>query len=164
MLEPGKHLTTLKLGEDPVRFVVRIEDPGPHAIFTEHHPDEFLARLEGPGGVIRPSWSHAYKPDYEHDDEVSSVGIEIPGDLNEKKLNRWMGDLLQAKGTDLFRMKGVLSIKGDLRRFVFQGVHMLLDARPDREWGDEPRHNKLIFIGRDLDRAGLTEGFRSCLA
>jgi G3E family GTPase len=61
-------------------------------------------------------------------------------------------------------MKGVLSIKGNPNRFVFQGVHMLLDARPDREWCDEPRHNKLVFIGRNLDRKELTEGFRSCLA
>jgi len=46
---------------------------------------------------------------------------------------------------------------------VFQGVHMLFDGRPDREWGKEPRHNSFIFIGRNLDRAGLTEGFMRCL-
>jgi len=68
------------------------------------------------------------------------------------------------QGPDIFRMKGVLSIKGDSRRFVFQGVHMLFDGRPDREWGSEPRHNSLIFIGRSLDRAALNEGFRQCLA
>jgi G3E family GTPase len=60
-------------------------------------------------------------------------------------------------------MKGVLSIQGNPNRFVFQGVHMLLDAKPDREWGDEPRHNKLIFIGRNLDREQLNKDFRSCL-
>jgi G3E family GTPase len=164
VIEPGKHLTTLKLGARPVRFSLRVERPGPYAVFTEHHPDEFLARLEGPRGVISPSWSHGYKPDHEHDEEVSSVGIDAPGDLSEKKLNKWIGELLQTRGTDIFRMKGVLSIKGNPNRFVFQGVHMLLDARPDREWGDEPRHNRLIFIGRNLDRHELNEGFRSCLA
>ena len=92
------------------------------------------------------------------------MGIDLPGDLNENKLNQWMGELLQTKGTDIFRMKGVLSIAGNPNRFVFQGVHMLMDARPDREWGDEPRHNKLIFIGRNLDRDELTGGFRSCLS
>jgi len=62
-------------------------------------------------------------------------------------------------------MKGVLAIKGDARRFVFQGVHMLFDGKEDRPWKPgEARGNKLIFIGRNLNRAELTEGFRSCLA
>jgi G3E family GTPase len=163
-IAPGKHLTTLLLGGDEPRFGLRIEAPGAYALFTEHHPDEFRARLEGPSGAIAPALGREYKPDHEHDEEVTSVGIEIPGDLDEKKLNKWMGALLQEKGTDIFRSKGVLSVKGDPNRLVFQGVHMLMDARSDRPWGDEPRGNKLIFIGRHLDRDGLIGGFRSCLA
>ncbi len=61
------------------------------------------------------------------------------------------------------RMKGVLSIAGQDQRFVFQGVHMLFDGRPDRPWGREPRTNDRVFIGRHLDRAALEEGFRRCL-
>jgi G3E family GTPase len=102
--------------------------------------------------------------DHEHDAEVTSVGITIPGDLDEKKLNKWVQTLLAERGPDIFRMKGVLSIKGDDNRFVFQGIHMLFDGRPDRPWGNESRGNKLVFIGRNLDRAALTEGFRKCLA
>ena len=49
-------------------------------------------------------------------------------------------------------------------RFVFQGVHMLMDGRPDRAWGTDPRDNTLIFIGRNLDRDELNEGFKACLA
>jgi G3E family GTPase len=99
-----------------------------------------------------------------HDQSVVSVGIDLAGDLNEAKLNTWFGSVLRELGPDIFRMKGVLSIENSPRRYVFQGVHMLFDGRADREWGDEPRRNALIFIGRNLDRARLTEGFRSCLA
>jgi G3E family GTPase len=60
-------------------------------------------------------------------------------------------------------MKGVLSIKGSTKRLVFQGVHMLFDAKFDREWADAPRTNTLVFIGKNLDRAGLTESFKACL-
>jgi G3E family GTPase len=162
---PGKQPANLRLEGPVARFDVRVERPGAYALFTEHHPGEFNARLESPSGeTVIPVLAREYKPDHEHDEEVSSVGIDMPGDLNEKKLNKWMGELLQTKGADIFRMKGVLSIVGNPSRFVFQGVHMLLDARPDREWGDEPRQNKLVFIGRNLDRGALTEGFRSCLA
>jgi G3E family GTPase len=103
-------------------------------------------------------------PDHVHDTSVSSVGITIAGDLDAKKLNKWMSELLQAKGPDIFRMKGVLSIKGDPNRFVFQGVHMLFDGRVDKPWGKTPRSNKLIFIGRNLNRSELEEGFKKCLA
>ncbi|HEX4163928.1 MAG TPA: GTP-binding protein [Bryobacteraceae bacterium] len=108
--------------------------------------------------------SKEYKPDHEHHEEVSSVGITTPGDLEIKKLNRWLRDLLGSKGVDIFRMKGVLSIKGEDNRFVFQGVHTLFDGRPDRPWGVEPRHNSMIFIGRNLDRATLQKDFQACLA
>lgn len=102
--------------------------------------------------------------DHHHAEDVTSVGISTPGDLDEKKLSDWLGTLLRTKGQDIFRMKGVLAVKGRDQRFVFQGVHMLMDGRPDRPWGAEPRHNALIFIGRNLDRRELNEGFKSCLA
>jgi G3E family GTPase len=61
-------------------------------------------------------------------------------------------------------MKGVLCVKGTNKRLVFQGVHMLFDAKFDREWqGGENRTNTLVFIGKNLDRAALTEGFKACL-
>jgi G3E family GTPase len=106
---------------------------------------------------------HEDVPDHVHDSTVSSVGIALTGDLDPKKLNKWMSDLLQAKGPDIFRMKGVLSIKNEPNRFVFQGVHMLFDGKVDKPWGKTPRSNKLVFIGRNLDRDALTEGFKSCL-
>ena len=102
-------------------------------------------------------------PDHVHDSSVTSVGITVAGELDAKKLNKWMSELLQVKGPDIFRMKGVLSIKNEPNRFVFQGVHMLFDGKLDKPWGKTPRSNKLIFIGRNLDRDALTEGFKSCL-
>jgi G3E family GTPase len=102
--------------------------------------------------------------DHAHDESVSSVGIALDGDLDAKKLNKWMSELLQTKGPDIFRMKGILSVKNDPNRFVFQGVHMLFDGRPDKPWGKTPRTNRLVFIGRNLNREELTEGFRACLA
>ncbi|MCS6866016.1 MAG: GTP-binding protein [Gemmataceae bacterium] len=106
----------------------------------------------------------AEEPDHVHDTSVSSVGIALEGDLDAKKLNQWMSKLLQEKGPDIFRMKGVLALKGEPHRFVFQGVHMLFDGKLDKPWGTTPRSNKLVFIGRNLDRQALTAGFQSCLA
>jgi G3E family GTPase len=103
--------------------------------------------------------------EHQHDLTVTSVGIEMEGDLNVDRLNKWLGKLLGEKGVDIFRMKGILSVKGESERFVFQGVHMLFDGKPDRPWRpDEPRVNRMVFIGRNLDRAELESSFAACLA
>jgi len=165
-LAVGNALHQLQLPEGGEKvFPITIAETGFYALFTEHGPDEFGAKLLGPAGEVTATAGREYKPNHEHDEEVTSVGITTAGDLDSKKLNAWLGTLLQTKGQDIFRMKGVLAIKGDARRFVFQGVHMLFDGKEDRPWKPgEARGNKLIFIGRNLNRAELTEGFRSCLA
>ena len=163
-LQPSGRLIALNLTADELRFDVQIGRSGTYALFTEHHPDEFQAQLFGSDTLVKPVVEREFKPDHEHDDEVTSVGITTPGDLDPDRLNDWISTLLRTKGPDIFRMKGILSIRGQRDRFVFQGVHMLFDGRPDRPWGIEPRYNSLIFIGRNLDRAELTEGFEACLA
>jgi G3E family GTPase len=163
-LTPGATLVRLNLWAAPLHFTLEVAEAGAYALFTEHGPEEFNLRLLHDGDTLSPELEHAYKPDHEHDEAVTSVGITVPGDLDPKKLNAWLSRLLREQGLDIFRMKGVLSVAGDARRFVFQGVHMLFDGRPDREWGREPRTNKLIFIGRNLDRAALNADFRACLA
>ena len=91
------------------------------------------------------------------------MAIERDGNVDPDKLIAWMNQLLAEKGIDIFRMKGFLSFPNDPRRFVFQGVHMLFDSQPDKEWGDEPRRNQLVFIGRNLDEESMRQGFDSCL-
>jgi len=58
----------------------------------------------------------------------------------------------------------VLNFRGELRRYVFHGVHMIFDGQLERPWGDAPRSNRLVFIGRKLDRGELEAGFESCIA
>jgi G3E family GTPase len=167
--KPGEAITVgqpveLALDGAGLTFTIDIPNDGDYALFTEHHPQEFDAKLLEGDGEITPWFGKAFKPDHEHDAEVSSVGIDVVGDLDKRKFNQWLSQLLQTQGTDIFRMKGVISLAGEANRFVFQGVHMLFDGRPDRPWGKHPRRNQLIFIGRNLDRAALNERFAQCLA
>ncbi|MBD2301314.1 GTP-binding protein [Nostoc sp. FACHB-87] len=101
---------------------------------------------------------------HEHDESVYSVALVAAGALDGEKLHAWMSKLLQTQGTDIFRMKGILNIAGEDNRFVFQGVHMIFDGRPDRPWKPtETRKNELVFIGRNLDEAKLKQDFLACL-
>eukprot|EP00421_Protoceratium_reticulatum_P018322 CAMPEP_0168391952 /NCGR_PEP_ID=MMETSP0228-20121227/18249_1 /TAXON_ID=133427 /ORGANISM="Protoceratium reticulatum, Strain CCCM 535 (=CCMP 1889)" /LENGTH=122 /DNA_ID=CAMNT_0008405281 /DNA_START=34 /DNA_END=399 /DNA_ORIENTATION=+ len=91
-----------------------------------------------------------------HDDRVSSVGIYVKGEVDQAKLNEWIGQLLREKGNDLFRTKGVLAVHGSRERFVFQAVHMAFSGAPQRPWAEsEERVCKLTFIGKNLNREEL---------
>merc|ERR1711959_837140 len=103
--------------------------------------------------------------DHQHDSRVSSVGIDVAGEVVQQKLNEWIGWLLKEKGVDLFRSKGVLAVKGMKEKFVFQAIHMLFANSQEGSWGpDEERRCKMVFIGKNLDRAELTDGFMKCMA
>ncbi|ELS02896.1 putative GTPase, G3E family [Xenococcus sp. PCC 7305] len=101
---------------------------------------------------------------HEHDQSVASVAIANEGIVDGVKLNKWLNQLVQAIGQDIFRMKGILNVDDEDRRFVFQGVHMTLDGRPGKPWKPtELRNNELVFIGRNLNEAELLSGFLTCL-
>ncbi|PAX46860.1 CobW family GTP-binding protein [Brunnivagina elsteri] len=103
--------------------------------------------------------------EHEHDETVTSVALVENGALDGEKLNAWMSELLQTQGPDIFRMKGILNFDGEDSRFVFQGVHMLFEGKPERSWKDgEIRKNELVFIGRNLNEAKLREDFLACMA
>lgn len=105
---------------------------------------------------------HAH--DHTHDPGVSSVSIVCEGSLDLEKANMWLGTLLMERSDDIYRMKGLLSVEGMDERFVFQGVHDIFQGSPDRLWGpEEPRINKIVFIGKKLDAQELEKGFKSCL-
>ncbi|WP_332688837.1 CobW family GTP-binding protein [Bosea sp. (in: a-proteobacteria)] len=102
---------------------------------------------------------------HHHAEEIRSMSFTIPGDVDPNKFMPWINDLSQAQGPNILRSKGILAFKDEPRRFVFQGVHMILDGDLQRDWKDgEKRQSRLVFIGRDLDESALREGFMACAA
>ena len=102
---------------------------------------------------------------HHHSDEVRSMSFTIPGDVDPEKFMPWINDISQAQGPNILRSKGILAFKDEPRRFVFQGVHMILDGDLQRDWkADEARQSRLVFIGRDLNENELRKGFEACAA
>ena len=161
----GKHIDLNLESSGQKSFLIDIDKDMQIGLFAQHTAEEFDIKLveSGKSTTISPDAERTWVAQHEHDDEVGSISIERDGDVDDKKLNAWLSKLLQEKGIDIFRMKGFLSIAGDSRRFVFQGVHMLFDGQPDRPWGDLKRQNQLVFIGRNLDEEGMRQGFEACL-
>ena len=160
----GRHVN-LRL-DSPGRksFFFEVDAPGQFGLFAQHLKEEFDIHLRNADGAVVPvEAERTWVAQHEHDDTVGSIAIERDGDVDPKKLNEWLANLLRDRGVDIFRMKGFISLAGESRRYVFQGVHMLVDSQPDREWGDAPRRNQLVFIGRNLDEQGMRKGFDACL-
>ena len=102
--------------------------------------------------------------DHEHDDDVKSISLVADAPLDLDKFQTWFGQLLQTRGQDILRSKGILDFKGEDDRYVFQGVHMLMDGAPMGAWPEGSRQSRLVFIGRDLDTMDLEDGFAACRA
>ncbi len=96
---------------------------------------------------------------------MQSVAIAIDGDVDPAKFLPWLNDYVQKEGPSILRSKGILSFKGEPKRFVFQGVHMILDGDLQRDWKHgEKRQSRIVFIGRHLREDEIRQGFLACAA
>jgi G3E family GTPase len=107
---------------------------------------------------------------HHHDDHVAAAGISsvsLSSDkpINPQKLLPWLNELTQARGPDILRLKGIFAFPDEPKRFVVQGVHMIIEGDTQRDWREgEKRTSRLVFIGRNLDRAELETAFAACAA
>jgi G3E family GTPase len=100
-----------------------------------------------------------------HDEDMQSVSIRTAKPLDADRFMPWLQALVAKDGQKILRSKGILSFKDDDDRFVFQGVHMMLDGDHQRKWKpDEARESRVVFIGRDLPEQAIRDGFASCIA
>ena len=105
------------------------------------------------------------KHSHYHDEKVRSFSIVEDRPLDLKRTEAWLSELVGSMGANIYRCKGILSIQGQPKRVVFQGVQMMFDATPERFWKpDENRQSRMVFIGKELDEAKIRAGFESCLA
>jgi G3E family GTPase len=120
----------------------------------DHHHDHGHKQAHHHGGLK-----------HYHDEDMQSISLKSDKPLDPDKFFPWVQDLVQKEGPSILRCKGILSFKGDDERFVFQGVHMILDGDHQRPWKDgEKRDSRIVFIGRNLPGKKIAEGFESCIA
>ncbi|HEV2573637.1 GTP-binding protein [Methylocella sp. CPCC 101449] len=108
---------------------------------------------------------HGHGLKHYHDEDMQSVSFHIDGEVDPHRFMPWINHIAQTEGPSLLRYKGILAFKDEPKRFVFQGVHMILDGDLQRDWKPgEKRESKIVFIGRKLDEEMLREGFMACKA
>jgi G3E family GTPase len=100
-----------------------------------------------------------------HDEDMQSISIKTDKPIDPDKFFPWVQNLVATDGKDILRSKGILNFKDDPERYVFQGVHMILDGDHQRKWNaDETRDSRIVFIGRQLPEEKIRKGFEGCIA
>ena len=100
---------------------------------------------------------------HEHESEITSVSIACSGTIDPDKFNHWLRMLLIMEGMDVFRSKGILNAKNSDKRYIFQSVYMLFEGRFEDPWNNRSKENKMVFIGRNLNKKRLEKGIQSCI-
>ena len=107
---------------------------------------------------------HGHGLKHYHDEDMQSLSLRSDKPLDPMKFMPWLQNLVATEGQKILRSKGILSFTDDDDRYVFQGVHMMLEGDHQRKWkDDEPRESRLIFIGRELPEQAIRDGFESCI-
>ena len=133
-------------------------------IYQTRNSDVEIAKVLDLRSLEIEARAQDHDDDHKHTEDISTVSIVTPGDLDGVKLSQWFRQLLADFGQSIMRMKGILNLRNDPDQFVFQGVHLLFEGRPGRAWAEgEERTNRLVFIGRNLDGEKITTGFQACL-
>ncbi|MBX2858484.1 MAG: GTP-binding protein [Cellvibrionaceae bacterium] len=162
--EVGKCYRLQLEGQESYEFNLKIETAKDIAIFSQHTPEEFeMKLLDSNSKEFAPTAQHYFNAEHEHDDAVSSVAIELPGLFDMAKISAWLNMFLQIKGVDIYRMKGVVGVKGESCQVVFQGVHMMFGSQAGKPWGDQQPVNRMVFIGKDLDEKYILSSLQTCL-
>ena len=100
---------------------------------------------------------------HEHESEITSVSIACSGTIDPDKFNHWLRMLLIMEGMDVFRSKGILNANNSDKRYIFQSVYMLFEGRFEDPWNNRSKENKMVFIGRNLNKKRLEKGIQSCI-
>jgi G3E family GTPase len=142
---------------------------------------EFLNPKHGEAGHVHDEHcdhDHEHEHEHEHghghngherdhvaDAGIMSVSLKLEKPIDRRKIARWLTRLTKERGPDILRAKGIIDVKDNPRRLVFQAVHMILEGDLQREWRpNEKRYSRMVFIGRNLDPVELRAGFEACIA
>jgi len=101
--------------------------------------------------------------DHEHDQSITSVSLKTDKPIVAEKFSTWIREFILKRGVDVLRSKGILNLLGQEQRYVFQGVHMVMDSAWGAPWGPANRESRLVFIGRNLNESSLRREFLACV-
>jgi len=163
--------TDLVANDEAERLVERLRRMNPRAPVKAVHfgnaPLEEILDIRGfnLNAILEIEPGFLAEEHHEHDDEVASFVFRTDKPFDGEKLESFLSGMLRVYGADMLRYKGVLWMKGNSHRVVFQGVHMLMGGENGKPWSKtEKKQSVMVFIGRKLPRDLFVAGLEQCLA
>lgn len=142
----------------------------PHFLPTDHHHHDD-GHDHGHDHGHKHDRAHHHHQDHEHNhyEGIDSIAMRVTAPLSEALFDAWLSDLVGNRGPDILRLKGVLQMSDDPRRYIIHGVHMMLEGDYQGPWpADSTPESRFVLIGRNLAdplvRAEIEAGFRACAA
>jgi G3E family GTPase len=114
--------------------------------------------------AVEPDFLDDHHHAHSHDPAVESIAVVHAARFDRFRLAVFLKRLLDERGDDIFRVKGIVAVAEDHRRCVLQAVHRIMELRPANPWGTEGPTSRIVFIGRNLDRAAIEAGLKGCIA
>lgn len=145
----------------------------PHFLPSDHHHDHHHDHSHdhghGHGHGLGHGHGHGHDHEHSHYEGIDSIAMRVTAPLSEELFDAWLSDLVGSRGLDILRLKGVLHMGGDPRRYIIHGVHMMLEGDYQGPWpADSSPESRFVLIGRNLAdpvvRAEIEAGFRACAA
>ena len=170
LVNPSARLYRMQRGDIPLDNILnigafdldRVSEIDPHFL-PDHDCDESCAHSD------HDRHDHDHHHDHDHDhvaaSGIASVALSTEKLIDPNKLLAWLNALTQARGPDILRLKGIFAFPDEPKRFVVQGVHMIVEGDTQRDWkADEKRVSRIVFIGRNLDHKELEDALLACAA
>ena len=163
--------TDLVAEEETAKLIERLRRMNPRAPVKKVHfgaaPIEEILDIRGfnLNAILELDPEFLAESHHEHHDQVESFVFRSKKPFNGDKLEQFLSGIIQVYGPDLLRYKGVLWMKGNPRRVVFQGVHMMMGGDLGKPWAKgESKESLMVFIGKNLPRDLFLAGMEQCLA
>ena len=172
-INPTARLHRVSKGDVPLDAILnigafdlnRITEIDPHFLPDHDCDDSCAHHHDHDHGHDHDHAHHHHEHDHVSAAGISSVALSTERLIDPQKLLPWLNQITQERGPDILRLKGIFAFPDEPKRFVVQGVHMIVEGDTQRDWKpDEKRISRLVFIGRNLDRAELEQAFMACAA
>jgi len=168
-INPRAALSQVDFGRAPLAEVLDIKGFNLNDKL-EIDPD-FLATEEAHEQAHHHEHVHTEACDHSHDhhhghhsDDIAAFVFKSERPFDARRLDEFLGSLVQVFGPRMLRYKGVLLMDGADRKVVFQGVHQIMGTDIGAKWGEtEERGSKMVFIGKNLPKDVFIRGLEQCL-
>ena len=88
---------------------------------------------------------------HEHEDGIGAVCLFLDEEIDWTAFGVWLTMLLQARGEDVLRVKGLLNVGAEGPLLVNGVQHAVHPPEHLDAWADDDRRSRMVFIGRGFE-------------